>query len=122
MTEVHDQSAAGSLHPVDIASRKVGGRSRLAEILGVSASAIGNWKERGIPAEHCQALRRITEGELTLQQMRPNDWLKYWPELARQQGEPTEPESSPPPHPVPSRPRILNQDWPRPEEKGVTHV
>jgi DNA-binding transcriptional regulator YdaS (Cro superfamily) len=40
--------------------------------------------EKAIPAEHCKAIFRFTEGQVTLQEMRPNDWHKYWPELAEE--------------------------------------
>lgn len=69
-------------HPVDRASTVVGGRQKLAELLDVKRSAIGNWKVRGIPAEHCQAIVRLTSGAVRLQELRPNDWAAYWPELA----------------------------------------
>lgn len=67
---------------MDTACALLGGRVKLAEKLGVERTAIGNWKTRGIPAEHCQEILRLTSGRVTLQQMRPNDWHKYWPELA----------------------------------------
>lgn len=38
--------------------------------------------EKAIPAEHCKAIQAFTGGEVTCQEMRPNDWHKYWPELA----------------------------------------
>ncbi len=37
--------------------------------------------EKAIPAEHCQAIFRFTNGEVTIPEMR-EDWRKYWPELA----------------------------------------
>lgn len=40
--------------------------------------------EKAIPAEHCRAIEAFTGGEVTLQEMRPMDWHKYWPELAPQ--------------------------------------
>jgi len=38
--------------------------------------------EKAIPAEHCKTIEAFTGGEVTCQEMRPNDWQKYWPELA----------------------------------------
>lgn len=72
---------ADQCHPVDVASKLVGGRLKLAELLGVERSAIGNWKVRGIPAQHCQAMVRLTNGAVNLKQLRPNDWQDFWPEL-----------------------------------------
>ena len=37
---------------------------------------------KAIPAEHCRAIHTLTGGEVTLPEMRPADWQKYWPELA----------------------------------------
>lgn len=39
--------------------------------------------EKAIPAEHCKAIEQFTGGAVTCQEMRPNDWHKYWPELAQ---------------------------------------
>ena len=39
--------------------------------------------EKAIPAEHCKAIERFTNGKVTCQEMRPDDWHKYWPELAQ---------------------------------------
>lgn len=41
--------------------------------------------EKAIPAEHVKAISQLTGGEVTCQDMRPNDWQKYWPELAATQ-------------------------------------
>lgn len=38
--------------------------------------------EKAIPAEHCKAIERFTDGVVTVHEMRPLDWQKYWPELA----------------------------------------
>lgn len=37
---------------------------------------------KAIPAEHCRAIYTLTGGAVTLPEMRPADWHKYWPELA----------------------------------------
>ena len=55
----------------------------MAQRLVVSVSAIGNWKARGdTPAEHVRELCAMSNGEVTVQDLRPDDWRKYWPELA----------------------------------------
>lgn len=38
--------------------------------------------EKAIPAEHCKAIEKLSGGLVTCQEMRPNDWQKYWPEQA----------------------------------------
>jgi DNA-binding transcriptional regulator YdaS (Cro superfamily) len=70
-------------HAIDRASRLFGGRARLAEHLGVSPSALGNWKVRGVPVEYCVAIEQATGSALTRIDLRPDDWHKYWPELSQ---------------------------------------
>lgn len=74
-------------HPVDRASDVLGGASKLAALLGVSAQAISNWKERGVPIERCVAIERLTEKTVTRRELRPDDWQEIWPELAQQQSD-----------------------------------
>lgn len=62
----------------------VGGRARLAARLSVKPSAVGNWKVRGVPIEHCPAIERLTAGQVTRRDLRPDDWARIWPELAEQ--------------------------------------
>lgn len=72
-----------SEHLLDTAARLAGGRLTLANMLGVSAAAVGNWKIRGaIPIEHCAAIEQATGGAVTRIDLRPDDWQKIWPELA----------------------------------------
>jgi DNA-binding transcriptional regulator YdaS (Cro superfamily) len=65
---------------------KYGRGKLLAESIGVPQSFVSKMAngEKAIPAEHCKAIFRFTEGQVTLQEMRPNDWHKYWPELAEE--------------------------------------
>ena len=68
-------------HPIDRASDVLGGGAKLADTLGVSAQAISNWKERGVPIDRCLAIERATEGQVTRRDLR-DDWESIWPELA----------------------------------------
>lgn len=55
----------------------VGGPSKMAALLGVSAQAVCFWRDekRRLPAEHCPAIERETGGEVTCEQLRPDvDW------------------------------------------------
>ncbi len=70
-------------HPVDVASRLMDGRPVLADRLGVSVAAIGNWKMRGVPIEQCVPIERATNGAVTRKDLRPGDWADIWPELAQ---------------------------------------
>jgi len=69
-------------HPVDRAARQLGGRPQMAMLLGVKPSAIGNWKDRGVPLEHCAAIEIACAGVVTRRDLRPADWRRIWPELA----------------------------------------
>ena len=74
-------------HPIDRAADVVGGAVRLAVILGVSAQAISNWKERGVPIDRCYPIETATDGEVTRRDLRP-DWREIWPELIGADGAP----------------------------------
>lgn len=79
------KSANSGAHPLDAAAQLVGGRGALAQLLGVSIAAVGNWKSRGVPLEHCVPIERATEGAVTRRDLRPDDWQAIWPELAEPQ-------------------------------------
>jgi DNA-binding transcriptional regulator YdaS (Cro superfamily) len=66
---------------LDEACKLLGGRENLAAALKVSYTAVGNWKARGVPHEHCVAIERLTKGAVTRQMLRPLDWQDMWPEL-----------------------------------------
>lgn len=60
----------------------------LGEALGVSKGVINQWRYSGIPSEYCCALEDLlknTSDPLSRIDMRPNDWKKWWPELAQQE-------------------------------------
>lgn len=63
-----------------------GGPSKLATILGVSAQAVCFWRDgkRNLPVELMTQIERATDGRVTRQQLRPDDWQRIWPELAEQ--------------------------------------
>lgn len=61
------------------------GRSiSIARALGITQPVVSDWVtgKKAIPAEHCKAIHQLSGGLVTCQEMRPNDWHKYWPELA----------------------------------------
>lgn len=68
-------------HPLDRAAKLRGGRDQLAKDLGVTPAAIGNWKSRGTPIEHCADIERLCERGVTRIHLRPKDWQRIWPEL-----------------------------------------
>lgn len=69
--------------PIEKAADAVGGASRLASLLGVSAQAVSNWKSSTVPIERCVAIEQVTKGVVTRRDLRPADWLAIWPELER---------------------------------------
>jgi len=56
----------------------------LAKRLGVHASMVSQWKNgtRPIPLERGTDIEKATNGLVSRKDLRPNDWHRYWPELA----------------------------------------
>ena len=71
------------LSPIAKVASKVGSLAKLARALGVSSPTAHEWKteKRKVPAAHCKEVVRLSEGAVTLQELRPDDWRNYWPEL-----------------------------------------
>jgi DNA-binding transcriptional regulator YdaS (Cro superfamily) len=62
------------------AIRIAGGARALANQLGETPQTVCNWRARGAaPANRCPEIERITG--VCRQQLRPDDWSDYWPEL-----------------------------------------
>ena len=68
-------------HPLDKAAWLCGGRGAMAQLLGVSVSAIGNWKARGTPPKQCCLIEQLVDRAVTRRDLRPDDWQVFWPEL-----------------------------------------
>lgn len=75
------------------AIRLTGGVSSLAGKLGVSQSAVSNWRARGtlLEPEHCTAIERLTAMQVRRWHLRPTDWHRIWPELAEHPDAPAQP-------------------------------
>lgn len=71
-------------HPIDEACRLAGGRAALADWLGVTVGAIGNWKTRksGVPWRYCMRLETRFP-TVTRQRLRPRDYWEVWADLPR---------------------------------------
>lgn len=56
----------------------VGSMQAMADELGITKGAIGQWKEEGrqVPSDHCPAIERLTSGQVRCEQLRPDiaDW------------------------------------------------
>lgn len=70
-------------HPIENAAVIAGSEKALADLLGVTKAAVWQWKQEGrqTPLEHCAEIERITCGAVTRQALRPDDWMRIWPEL-----------------------------------------
>lgn len=57
----------------------------LAENIGVSPVLVSQWSTgpRVPPIERCVPIERATDGAVTRQDLRPDDWQDIWPELAQ---------------------------------------
>lgn len=58
-----------------------GGQRALAKFLGIGYSQVHQWVmgERTVPVRYCQAIVELTDGKVSLQDLRPNDWHFVWP-------------------------------------------
>jgi len=71
------------MHPIDKAADIIGSQTALAAVLGVSKGAVSQWKDenRRVPAAHCLAIERATNGAVTRRDLRPDDFHLIWPDL-----------------------------------------
>jgi DNA-binding transcriptional regulator YdaS (Cro superfamily) len=51
----------------------------LAEHIGVSVSAVSQWKTNGVPLAHMKAVRDFTGGEVSLEEMVPDPAVELSP-------------------------------------------
>jgi len=63
-------------------------QSAFAALVGVSQSMVWQWIEgrRPVPEKRCARIERLTNGAITRQELRPDDWQEIWPELANTEG------------------------------------
>ena len=63
------------------ACKAVGGQRAMAIALGIAATQVNQWVtgRRAIPAKYCQSIVELTEGLVTVQELRPEDWHLIWP-------------------------------------------
>lgn len=67
---------------IERAAKAVGSQTKLGEALGVTQQNISYWKGAGIPVEYGAAIELATNAAVTRQEIWPDSWQKYWPELA----------------------------------------
>jgi DNA-binding transcriptional regulator YdaS (Cro superfamily) len=70
------------LSPIEKACLIADGQGKLAAILGISIAAVHQWVVgvRKVPAIHCATIEKHTG--ICRKDLRPDDWQKFWPELA----------------------------------------
>lgn len=58
--------------------------AEFARALGCPPAFISQWKSghRPVPLEYMAAIEGVTDGQVTRQDLRPDDWQLIWPELA----------------------------------------
>ncbi|WP_460481272.1 YdaS family helix-turn-helix protein [Comamonas humi] len=61
-----------------------GTKSELARSLRLPAQLIGQWANglRPVPVARCLSIEQATSGAVTRRDLRPDDWMLIWPELA----------------------------------------
>lgn len=71
-------------HPVELACELIGSQAELARSLKVTPPTVNQWIKgiRPIPLITCVVIENITDGKVTRQELRPNDFWKIWPDLA----------------------------------------
>lgn len=55
-----------------------------ADAIGAPAPDVSNWRngKRPVPPWRCLGIEKTTSGMVSRKDLRPDDWHKYWPELA----------------------------------------
>jgi DNA-binding transcriptional regulator YdaS (Cro superfamily) len=63
-----------------------GSQTKLARAIGAQPQLIWQWSTgvRRVPVERCNPIEQATNGAVTRQDLRPDDWQSIWPELAQQ--------------------------------------
>jgi DNA-binding transcriptional regulator YdaS (Cro superfamily) len=79
---------ANQVQAIQSAVRILGNQAALARALGVTPATVGQWLKpdvrtgREVPPKQCVRIEQLTQGAVTRRDLRPKDWLEYWPELA----------------------------------------
>jgi DNA-binding transcriptional regulator YdaS (Cro superfamily) len=65
------------MNSIKRACEVLGGQRKLAEVLGVTTSAVNQWatQARPVPADRCPTIERATSGAVRCEDLRPDvDW------------------------------------------------
>lgn len=81
----YDEAMANSnaSQAVEKIAQIVGSQAALARHLDVSAPTVNQWVKgiKPIPTRHCVKLEKLSGGQVTRCDLRPDDWRSYWPDL-----------------------------------------
>lgn len=62
-------------------SRRRGSQRELARFLGAHQPDVSKWcAGHPVPVRYCKKIEFFTHGEITVRDLRPDDWRFYWPE------------------------------------------
>ncbi len=69
--------------PINNAAAQLGSVSALARAVGVQPPTVHQWRigDRPVPVEKCVLIERATDGAVTRQDLRPDDYWLIWPDL-----------------------------------------
>ncbi len=72
---------------IERAAEIVGNKAALSRAVGVQPPTLQQWinGSRPVPVQKCTAIERVTDGQVTRQDLRPDDWHLIWPELAQKE-------------------------------------
>lgn len=61
-----------------------GAQIKLSREINISISILNEWVsgKRPIPLKRCVQIEKTTNGAVTRKDLRPDDWIEIWPELA----------------------------------------
>lgn len=68
---------------IQVAIEKCGGISALAKKLNVAPPTVMQWKKgiRKVPIKRCVEIEKLTNGEVTRKDLRPDDWHLIWTDI-----------------------------------------
>lgn len=69
----------------------VGSQKKLGELCGFTQQAVYKWLhgKAKIPPAICPSIEQATKGAVSRKDLRPDDWMRIWPELANTEQIPT---------------------------------
>ena len=75
----------------------LGSQRALADALGITPVAVGQWLQEGcnknarrVPPKQCVRIERLTNGVVSRRDLRPDDWQDFWPDPVISEKKPTQ--------------------------------